>query len=210
MKKYLIAIPCMDMIATPTVASLVAMKRVDASRYSFLANSLVYDARNMLMEEALETGADRVLFIDSDMCFKPDLMERLASDMDEHNIDFVTGLYFKRRFPTVPAIYKEVSIVEDKGKTELYEDYPRDSIFEIEGCGFGSVMVSANLLESLSVAYGKPFLPYPGMLGEDLSFCYRVKKLGAKMYCDSSITVGHVGQFIYSEQEYIAQREYQK
>jgi hypothetical protein len=35
--------------------------------------------------------------------------------------------------------------------------------------------------------------------GEDISFCLRVKELGKKMYCDSSVKMGHVGQFVYDE-----------
>lgn len=202
-KKYMIAIPAMDTMPTATVASLMSLKRIGANRCSFLCNSLVYDARNMLVQEAIDTGADRVLFIDSDMFFMPDLMERLAARMDE-GLDFVCGLYFRRKIPTTPCIYSNVHIINNAGKTQVYTDYPKDSLFKIAGCGFGAVMVSTKLLKHVQDELCKPFLPYSGALGEDLSFCYRAHNLlGYDLWCDSSIKVGHVGQMIYTEDYYV-------
>ena len=201
-KKYLIAIPCLDMMPVGFTASLISVRRVGASKVSFLANSLVYDARNMLTAEALDTGADRVLFIDSDMVFKPDLMERLAADMDERDLDYVCGIFVKRRLPTIPCVYKTLVLEDGKGRTEIYADYPQDSIFQVAGSGFGAVMVSTALLKDVYDTYGPPFLPYPGVLGEDLSFCWRARQLGYELYCDSRIKVGHMGTFVYGEEHY--------
>ena len=205
-KKYLIAVPCLDMMQTGFVASLVGMQRVGACKHSFLANSLVYDARNMLAAEAIDTGADRVLFLDSDMAFGVDLMQRLADDMDE-GCDFVSGLYFGRRFPLKPLVYKSVAIVDTKdglkGKTEAYSDYPEDALFPIAGSGFGAVMLSTKLLKDVYDTCGYPFAPMPGVLGEDLAFCLRAKQLGYMLYCDSRIKLKHIGSFRYGEEHYI-------
>ena len=46
----------------------------------------------------------------------------------------------------------------------------------------------------------------PG-LGEDYSFCWRVAQIGKKMWCDSRVKLGHVGQHIYTEEDYLKQRE---
>lgn len=210
--KYLIAVPCMDNCPTPFVAALTALKRIGLTRHSFLANSLVYDARNMLAQEAIETGVDRVLFLDSDMYFQPDMMERMAADMNDC-ADVISGLCFTRRFPMQPCIYKTVDIFDKgilTGKTEVYTDYPKNKVFPIAGCGFGAVMMDIKVLKNISDMHGKPFNPMPGILGEDLSFCYRAKDLGFKLFCDSRIKVGHVGQFIYGEDHWLAQREAQK
>lgn len=207
--KYLIAVPTLDMVPVPFVAALTALKRVGAIKHSFLSNSLVYDARNLLTQEAIETGADRVLFIDSDMYFQPDMMERMARDMDD-GADYVCGLFFKRRLPTLPCIYKDVDIVEENGvsvgKTQVYTDYPADTVFSVGGSGFGAVMVSTKLLSDVQETFGKPFIPYAGLLGEDLSFCWRARQLGYTLWCDSRIKVGHVGTFVYDESTYLAQK----
>ena len=57
-------------------------------------------------------------------------------------------------------------------------------------------MTSVELLKKLVDKYGAPFTPMMG-LGEDLSFCLRVTATGSKMYCDSRIMCGHIGQKVY-------------
>ena len=202
--RYMIACPCMESIPTATVASLTSMKRVGAFRHSFLANSLVYDARNMLAAEALDTKADRIFWLDSDMTFRPDVMERMAADLDA-GLDFVAGIYFLRKTPTKPCIYKSVEITEGEGHARIYIDYPRDKIFEIGGCGFGAVMMTRRLLKDVYDAYNRPFDPMPGVLGEDLAFCWRAQQCGYRLWCDSRIKFGHVGVYIHDETQYLAQ-----
>lgn len=205
LKKYLIAIPCLDSIPTPTVASLISMRRVGASKVSFLANSLVYDARNMLAAEALDTGAERILWLDSDMVFDVNLMQMLAKDMDEGH-DYVTALYFRRHIPTSPVLYKSVDVVKTddgmRGKTEVYKDYPRNTLFPIAGSGFGAVMTSAEIVKAVYDAFGYPFAPMPGVLGEDLSFCWRARQLGYELFCDSRIKARHVSSITIGEEHY--------
>ena len=49
--------------------------------------------------------------------------------------------------------------------------------------------------------YGAPFYPLMGM-GEDTTFCFRAGQAGFKMYCDSRIKIGHIGEKIFDEQNY--------
>lgn len=196
--KYLIGIPCMGMVHTGFAASLIHLNRVGESKVTFLANALVYNARNMLCKEAIETGADRILFLDSDMVFGHDLMEKMEADMDVHNLDFVSALCFRRVPPITPLIYKKLEM--EHAKNEIYLDYPENALFPIAGAGFGATMISTRLIKDIVNTYGAPFMPYPGELGEDLAFCYRANKLGYKMYCDSRLSLGHIGDFIYGEQ----------
>ena len=72
--KTLIAIPCMDMVHTGFMRSLLGLHHPGAVRYSLTMSSLIYDARNSLAKQAVTEGYDRVLWLDSDMDFAPDLM----------------------------------------------------------------------------------------------------------------------------------------
>lgn len=201
--KVLIAVPALDTMPTQTAYSMLSLKRDCPSRFSFIVRASCADARNMLAREAIESGADRVLWIDSDMVFQDDLMLRLGEDLDA-GWDMVCGLYFKRELPVTPVIYK--SITQSTGKAEPYLDYQKDSLFEIAGCGFGAVMMRTDLLSrvcSQAICGDGPFTPFP-KLSEDLSFCWRAKNIlgGAKIACDSRIKVGHVGVIAYGEQMY--------
>lgn len=206
--KTLIAIPCMDMVHTPFMKSLLGLDRVGDTRFAISCSSLIYDARNTLAKQAVTENYDRVLWLDSDMDFNPDLLKMLSKDMDEGR-DLVSGIYFKRRAPVKPVIYKEVGYFHHEDEVTpiavSYEDYPRDSIFPIEGCGFGGCLVSADLIKKVADKYGLPFSPIMGF-GEDLSFCMRAKTIGAEMFCDSSVKLGHVGLGTITEDTFLQTR----
>lgn len=187
--KYLVAVPCMDMMHTQFVCSLVSMPLFKETEITFGANSLIYETRNKLAEKAINGGFDRILWFDSDMTFKPDFAQKLAARLDE-GIDFCTGLYMTRKTPIRPCLFK--TLEADPPKADFYDDYPKDSLFEIAACGFGGVMMSVDLIKRVGSVFGAPFAPILGF-GEDLSFCFRASMLGMKMYCDSSIKMGHVG-----------------
>ncbi len=198
-KKTLIAVPAMDLCPVPFAYSLATLRRDCPSRISIISGAAVHEARNKLAEEAVESGCDRVLWLDSDMSFDDDLMIRLGSDLDQ-GWDMVCGIYFKRRLPVTPVIYR--SVEASTGKCEVYADYPRDSLFEIAGCGFGAVMMTTELLRRADAEFKTgPFTPLL-KLSEDLSFCARAATAGARIGCDSRVKVGHVGQMTYGETLY--------
>jgi GT2 family glycosyltransferase len=196
--KTLIAIPCMDVIEADFVECLANLRHVGEVEIKFLKASLVYDARNQITKYALDKGGfDYVLWLDSDMTFGPDLMEKLLADMepeDGERRQAVSGLCFGRRPPFKPCIYKSLD-VQQQGqmiypKAEVYLDYPRDQLFEVAACGFACVMMRMDVLEAMGI-YGVPFFPIGG-LGEDLTFCWRAQKLDIKFHCNSRLKIGHI------------------
>ena len=203
--RTLIAIPCMDMVHTIFMKAMLSLERVGDVQYGLSCSSLVYDARNGLAKKAVDEGFDRILWLDSDMDFQPDLMKCLSADLDEGR-DFVAGLYFKRKAPITPVVYSEVGYWKDEDNVipfaMPYHDYPKDSVFEIKGTGFGACMMTTEMVKKVMEQGGMPFSPMIG-LGEDLSFCVRALQAGYKLYCDSRIKLGHVGVGVITEDTYI-------
>ena len=193
----------MDTVPVDFMTSLVNLRKPSGTSYAVQANSMIYDSRNSLTAKALVNGYDRVLWLDSDMMFEPDLLEKLSEDMDM-GLDFVTALCVKRHKPSGPCIYQ--NIVYEMENTAIhaeavpYTEYPRNSLFVVKGAGFGAVLTKSELLKDVWEHYGPPFDPMTQM-GEDLSFCMRAKEFG-EIYCDSRIKVGHIGQKVYSEEGY--------
>ena len=189
--KYLIAIPCMDMVHTMFMLSVVSMHKPGNCMTAVSRSSLVYDSRNKLADMAVKDGYDRILWLDSDMHFSPNTMQRLDEDLDAGR-DFVTALAYTRKTPVKPCIYS--GLIEKDGTTEAvtYENVPKSGIFEIAACGFGCVMMNVDVFSKVG-QYGPPFAPLPGW-GEDLSFCVRAANAGITLWCDSGIRVGHIGQ----------------
>ena len=206
----MIAIPCMGTTPIQFTTSLLDLEKPEGTKVCTKSSSLIYDARNLLSLTAIEQKFDYVMWLDSDMTFKPDTMIRLLEDMRHPDVDMVTGLYVKRTFPTKPVIYREVRPPEPGpgGIPQLnineYMDYPRDQMFCVEGCGFGCVMTSVPLLKRVWDKFGPAFSPLP-WAGEDVSFCWRVNQLdGQRLYsgriwCDSRVKCGHIGQFLFTE-----------
>lgn len=194
--KTLIAIPCMDYLEADFVECLTNLRaryREDEVEVKFLKASLVYDARNQLTKYVLDKGCyDYVLWLDSDMTFEPDLLDRLMEDIEGRQA--VTGLCFGRRPPFKPCIYKKLDVTMSNNMMlpvcENWFDYPRDQIFEVQACGFACVLMRTEVLEKMLV-YGVPFFPVGG-LGEDLTFCWRAKKQGITFHCDSRLKIGHI------------------
>lgn len=209
--RTLIAVPCMDMMHTDFVISLTGMRHDGNIKFVYCQSSLVYDSRNSLARRAVVEKFDRVLWLDSDMKFDPDLLTRLSADLDEGR-EMVSGLYVTRKPPIKPVIFNKVGYDHIEGSREVkpyaktYYDYPTDSIFEVEACGFGAVLMNTSVIEDVEKNYGLPFAPVFGF-GEDISFCLRAKELGHKMYCDSRVKLGHVGLLSYTEEMYLKGKE---
>lgn len=208
--KTLIAIPTHDNVPVEFVRSFLNLQKPEGTTYSIIPGTLIYEARNLIAQKAVENNIDRVLWLDADMIVPPDALVRLAEDMEATGADFVTGLYFRRKPPTNPVISADFYWrVNDDGNVETaatsFINYPKDAVFRVNGTGFGCCMTSGALLREMVEKYGSPFTPLMG-IGEDYAFCYRVTRAGHAILCDSRIKCGHIGTYVYDERAFDAQR----
>lgn len=200
--KTLIAIPCMETLPVDFVKSLLYMSKGENPTVYFSPGSLVHDSRNLISLYAIQNEFDQVLWLDSDMVVPPDALLKLQA----HDLEMVTGLYVKRYLPTEPVLYKTI---EEPARNEngllekridAYTDFPSGKLFRVAGCGFGCVLTKTSLLKKVWDNFGPAFSMYP-WAGEDISFCYRVKQLGLPIFCDSSVSCGHIGKHIFTEND---------
>ena len=204
MKKILIAIPSGDDLAAEFVQSLLALRPVDHVEIKIQTGSLVYLSREILSAYAINNGFDYVLWLDTDMVFKPDLLEKLIED----DVDMAAGLFFQRRPPCEPAIWKTIECGEGENRFDAkYLDYPEEQLFEIDACGMAAVLVKGEVLRAVHERYHRTFEPISGY-GEDISFCIRAKNCGFKIWCDSRVKVGHRGHTIVDEKAFQAFRAF--
>ena len=204
--RTLIAVPCMDTVHTLFFTSMMNLRKPAGTEIAVSCSSLIYDARNTLAKKAIDDGFDRVLWLDSDMVFDADLMERLSANLDA-GLDFCCGIFFTRRKPIRPCIYQFLGNRDNGDGKEMptaepYEDYPEDQIFKVDGCGFAAVMMTTDLIRRCGPS---PFFPVLGF-GEDFTFCLRAREEGATLWCDSRIKVGHCGLSLISENTYMDTR----
>lgn len=195
MKKIMIAVPCMDMVSARFAQSLATLNKVDYCVIAFQLSSLIYDSRNQLAAKAIEFECDYIMWFDSDMVFAPDTLQKLIAD----DKDIITGLYFRRSAPFTPVIFERLDIEDGEVKFKNYDDYPKDELFEIAGCGFGCVLMKTDVL--FDIPDGQWFTPSIG-LGEDCAFCIRAREKGYKIWCDPSVKLAHMGYVPVTESTY--------
>lgn len=165
-------------------------------------SALVHRNRNHLFREAYNEKADYLLFIDTDIIWKPADIKKLIS-LDK---DIVSGVYKSRRpLQDIENAYVVFGKNGD-GKLRVYSELP-NAPFNAEAVGLGFCMMKRNVIETMTdkiPELGLPFdfipvdemkqerNPESNLAGEDISFCYRVKKAGFDVCVDPSVSVGHL------------------
>lgn len=126
---------------------------------------------------------DWIMFIDSDIAFLPDQVERIIWHIINGK-NIVCGLVFKGQPPHEPLIKPK--------------NYIKNSVVEIESCHMGFTAISRKVFNKLGT---RAFDRLPNK-GEDLSFCKRATDAGFKIYCDTSVFAKHIRYYYVSESDY--------
>ena len=190
--KVFIAIPCMDTLSArfaQCLVNLVNNKHDFDVEVGFHIGSLVYDSRNKLAERAINSDCDYIFWLDSDMTFMPDTLDIMVKELEDNNYEILAGMYYRRRPPFTPTLFKELRIMPTGTVAREFDEIPEE-IFEVAGCGFGCVLMKRNVLWNVLCNHGYMFSPIDNV-GEDLSFCWRARMCGHKIYCDPTIALGH-------------------
>lgn len=204
--KIFIAVPSMETVPTLFCQSLALLQRAGDTMIGFEVGSLVYHARNHLAQQAIKAEADYILWLDSDMVFGPDLLQRMLAVCQENEIDFLTGVCFRRKPPYTPCLFDRLEKVGNGASYTALLSVP-DGRFKVGGCGFAGVLMSTDVALAVAAKFnGRMFDPLEGM-GEDVSFCWRARQCGYDIWCDSSIELGHVGSFIVTREFFEAYEE---
>lgn len=199
--KTFIAVPSLEYVPALFTQSLAMLRRAGDTQVGFEVGSLVYVARNNLANAAIQSEADQVLWLDSDMVFTPDFLEKMTEVSKANDIDILTALCFRRKYPFTPTVYDKLEYDGKKAHFTQLLSIPEER-FEVGGCGLAGVLMGTDVLMSVSSKFGgRIFDPLEGM-GEDISFCWRARQCGYQIYCDPDITMGHVGQSVITRTFY--------
>lgn len=160
---------------------------------------LVQYARERFAESVIEMDADYLFMIDDDMLAPPDLFYRLA----ENDKDICAALAFTRNPDHKPVIYDVIEGHDPVTKQPYYinkfaMNYPRDTLVQCDAVGFGAVLIKRKVIDAMKTPR------FMGMVGcgEDITFCYKAKKLGFEVWMDTRIKLGHLGAPTVITEEY--------
>ena len=152
-------------------------------------NSLIGQARDDIVQRAVDANCDYVLFFDDDMIFGRDCFLRLW----RHQKPFVGALAFTAREPIAPVLYRfrrtwNFEKQRDDVDIGVMFDYPKDQLVQVDGMGTGVVLISMDVFRKLP----KPWFDGAVTAGEDIHLCWKMYQQGIPVYCDTSVKTMHV------------------
>jgi hypothetical protein len=185
--------------------------------------------RNEVTAAFLATDAEWLWFVDSDMGFDPDAVDRLVASAHANNAQVLGGLCFAQkvdtdlapapfqgqRFRIIPTVYEFLELANGERGFRHQDRYRRDAFQPVAGTGAACLLIHRSAAEAVGP---DPFAPItdptgggkgtPRTFSEDLSFCVRAVGAGLTIGVDTSVKTTHYKGGIYlDETAYAMQQE---
>lgn len=189
-----LAIPSGDMLHTDFAMSLCAMTMMAKCSLAIMnaKSSYIANGRNSLVAQAQSVDATHMLFLDSDMVFPQDTIQRLL----DHKKYIACATYAQR----VPPFRVIGDTLDNKA---LSVD---TGLIEMSRVPTGCLMIHMSVFDKLKKPYfrGGWDETLGETLSEDLEWCDRVRKSGFNIWCDVDLSkeLLHLGQRAVSVADY--------
>lgn len=186
---------------------------------SLCAAGGVVASRNKVAKAFMESDAEWLWFIDSDMGFAPDTIERLIASAEAADALVVGGLCFGLRkagpiplhgsaYDVFPTVYDWFEDDERAGFVPR-TDYERDAVQPVAATGAACLLIHRTALETVRERHGDRWfdpIQHPKQAdpySEDLSFCARLAQCDIGVWVDTGVkTVHHKGGLYLDEGEF--------
>lgn len=159
----------------------------------------IAENRNYAVIQAKKNGSDYLLFVDDDMTFPPETAEKLLA-LGRHVVGVKS---YSRLIPTTPT----VGLMDESGNYKSPDKYPSwelkipEESFQCYFVGAGIMLIDMTVFERLTEPYFAFSTYESGQVknGEDGYFCDQVRNKGMEVWCDPTISVGHLGEYEFGE-----------
>lgn len=181
----------------------------------------IAEGRNEVARSFLDaTDAEWLFFIDADMGFAQDTVDRLVHSADRYKRPVMGGLafaqrrtgrgeYYAEQFAVVPTCYAYAELADELGFVPM-PDYGRDQVIQVAGTGAACLLIHRRVLGLIRDRYGDawfdPITHPTGLRGgrrvfsEDLSFCVRCQAVDVAVHVDTSVKTCHEKGGIYLDE----------
>ena len=211
-KKLFIGLPAYDFKISVKMAIALAEFCVKAQQHGVsiqISNvsgcSVVARVRNIIANEFLESQAEHLLMIDSDMTFNADDIFRILAWSQTKPIVAAVGVASKKE-----KVYFS-SLDQDEDNNIIMD---RMGLVKVKRVGTGFIMIQRKVFEVMRDAHpewkymdqntGKVLQSFfdfkstpDGYVGEDYVFCDRAHEHGFTAWVDPTIKLGHMGVMEY-------------
>jgi len=200
--KILIGIPAYQNVSAETLEDYMRFafycgRRTDHEfMIGIKSKSEQFRARNAIVEGALQTGCDYLMFLDDDHVIdwettsEPNSRYGMIQTFLDHfdndpELGIVGALYYHRGGDCRPVVMREG---EQGGYYWLRDDEILGKYQEVDVQGGGCMMIRMSIFDKIKSPWFEPEFD----LGTDIQICKKAKDAGFKVACDTSITIGHV------------------
>ena len=193
--RILIAIPTARNIEASTFKAIYDLEKPDNAivTFQYFYGYNVDQVRNLIADWVVK-GYDYLFSVDSDISFPPDTLKRLLN----HDVDVVSGLYIQRK-PGEHTL--EIYETTATGGTANipYDRLRGRGLVEIAGCGFGCVLVKAEVMQTIGYPQFKyhSAIDHRDTVSEDTDFCTKARANGFHIWADTEILCDHTGSSTY-------------
>ncbi len=177
------------------------------------------EARNSTVAAFLEQGADWLFWLDTDMGFTPDTLERLLAAADPVERPIVGALCFAWRedgpdgmggvrCTPRPTLHDWVEV--DGGQTFMARrEYDAGELTQVAGTGSACILIHRTVLEKIQADHGPTWydrirLNDGKRLGEDISFCVRAGAAGFPVHVHTGVRTTHLKHIWVAEADYVS------
>ena len=152
--------------------------------------------RNELAQMAIANGCTHIWYCDTDQVYPQETLVKML----EHDLDIVVAKVHMRKPPYGPMLRRE----DENGK--FYdipdEEWEKGGLVEVDGTGFGCVLLKTEVLIALERPWFKLKIHENPPIGEDFYFWAKAKKAGFRIFVDCDIKIGHLHTFCVDESTY--------
>ncbi|HZV05714.1 MAG TPA: hypothetical protein VE999_11580 [Gemmataceae bacterium] len=205
MSRCVVLVPVADSIEAECEEALREFERRGYAVWRVRGYSAIDAARNQMASDALAQGFDELMWIDADVVFDPDDVDKLR----RHDLPLVGGIYPKKGRRQLACVFLP--------ETREVLFGVRGGLLEIRYGGLGFLLTRRGVYETMQKQLGlpvcnrqfqTPLVPYfapliagegeqAWYLNEDYAFCERARRCGFRIFADTSIRLWHVGIYRY-------------
>jgi len=155
----------------------------------------------VLVHHFLESDADTLFMVDTDMVFKPDQLGKMRDDPAGHEYDVLSALSVTRRRPFHPIILRLRDKPDDNQCAyACVKPEPGGKIMDVDTVGTGFTFIRRTVFDRMKAELGidKWYFDFgQGGVGEDTMFSQRAKGLKCKLGVHTGINIGHRGPLTF-------------
>ena len=147
-------------------------------------------ARNRIIDKCYEQECTHAFFLDGDHLLTEHSLDYLVECADEA---MVSGLVCKKG-EQYQQVAWEVHGVD--GKDNFFQvTLPLDGrVYEVSTCAFGCTLINLQKLKKLKKPYFRDTCLDGVNIRSDINLCKMFRDIGEKMFVDTRVLVGHLGQ----------------